>query len=374
MKSLPTKNPEKRRVMLEYGVFEKEVKVFKQLIPKLLKYSGEVTRVVSLWQILLSHRSVPGTAKWAPEYFHLARDDLLVLEDLAIERYQTLPKHIDPTINHITMALRSLAAFHAANIIYERLELRPGGGTIGDTHDSMLFETSYGRDNPWCMTGIRALKAVALHKTKYGFGSSYERTIEEKFIVEICRIFEHLESDDSTIPRVCCHRDLWKNNLMYRFDDGENDLAKPAHCLLIDFQICRYLPLTVDVIICILLPSRDHSNVDECLTFYYGQLASELLKHDVKLANLMSWSAFELSCQSYKLLPLIQQGMFWSLTNLPEGVLPHLLATDEREYIKICNEHRDDIVLDYMERDGYYRDCMIETVERLIEYLFVERK
>lgn len=283
-----------------------------------------------------------------------------------------LPKHVDPTINHITMALRSLAAFHAASIIYERLELRPGGTTIGDTHEAMLFETSYGQDNPWCMTGIRALKTVALHKTKYGFGSSYERAIEEEFIEKICRIFDRLESPDSTIPRVCCHRDSWKNNLMYRFENG--NLDKPEHCLLLDFQICRYLPLTLDVMICILLSSRDHSNLNKCLTFYYNQLASELLKHDVKLDDLMPWSDFEVSCESFKLFPLMQQGMFWSLTRLPEGVIPSLLETNESEYMKICNEHRDDIVLDYMERDEFYRECMIETVERLIEYLFVEQK
>lgn len=271
------------------------------------------------------------------------------------------------------MALRSLAAFHAANIIYERLELRPKGSTIGDAHKDVLFESSYAPDNPWCMTGIRALKTVALHKTKYGFGSSYERVVEEEFMGKVCEIFELLESPtDSVIPRVCCHRDLWKNNLMYQCESGDFDI--PSHCLLIDFQICRYLPLTLDVIICILLPSRYHSNVDECLRFYYKQLESELLLHDVKIENLLTWHDFEVSCERFKLFPLVQQGMFWSLTNLPENFLINLLASDEQKYISICNENRDELVVEIMETDEYYRTTMTETVERLIEYLFVDGK
>lgn len=284
--------------------------------------------------------------------------------------YQTLPKQVDPNINHIKMALTSLAAFHASNIIYERLELRPKGSSIGDMHKDMLFESSYAIDNPWCMTGVRALKTVALHKTKYGIGSCYEQVIEENFFVKACEIFKRLDSIESPIPRVCCHRDLWKNNLMYQFTN--DDFDKPSHCLLIDYQICRYLPLTVDVIICILLPSRDHSNADECLRFYFEALSSELKLRNINIKDLMSWNDFLASCENFKLLPLLQQGLFWSLTNLPDGVLSNLLANNEREYIKICNEDRSQIVLEFMEKDEYYRETMVETVERLIEYLFVD--
>lgn len=295
----------------------------------------------------------------------------MVFEDLKMTSYQTLPKHIDPTIHHIKMALRSLAAFQAANIIYERLELRPEGSSIGSMYKDMLFETSYSKDIAWFMTGIRALKTIALHNTKYGFGSSYEQVVEEKFMEKVCEIFDLLESTDATVPRVCCHRDLWKNNLMYRHD---NDNGEPSHCLLVDFQICRYLPLTLDVIICILLSSRDHSNADECLKFYYEQLAGELRQHDVDIAEIVSWKDFEVSCKRFKLVPLIQQAIFWSLTNLPEKFLVDLLENNEAEYMKICLENRDDIALEFMAKDDFYRETMTESVERLIEYLFVDGK
>jgi hypothetical protein len=307
------------------------------------------------------------SSKWAATCY-LSRDDLLVFEDLKMSSYQTIPKHIDLNIHHVKVALRSLAAFQAANIIYERLELRPEGSSIGEKYGDMLFETSYSSDNPWCMTGIRALKAVALHKTKYGFGSNYGQIIEEKFIDKVSEMFNLLDLPETDIPRVCCHRDLWKNNLMFRLSN-END--EPQHCLLVDFQICRYLPLTLDVMICILLPSRDHSITDDCLKFYYEQLGMELKQHDVDIEEILRWNVFETSCKKFKLIPLVQQAIFWSLTNLPEQYIIDLLENDEAKYVKMVMEHRDDVVLEFMEKDDFYRKTMTETVERLIEYLFI---
>lgn len=282
-------------------------------------------------------------------------------------------KDIDPTINHLKIALHALASFHASNIIYERLELRPRGLTIGEAYKDMLFETSYDPQNPWCMTGIRTLKAVALHKTKYGYGSIYEEAIENNFMERACKIFDLIESmATSNIPKVCCHRDIWKNNLMIKFDS--DDMHKPLHCLLVDFQISRYLPLSCDAIICMMLPSRDHSNVDNCKRFYYDQLANELMKHNVNIESIMLWEDFAASCENYKLLPLMMQPMFWSLAHLPIDYIVNLLATNEAEYMKICNENRDDVALKFIEHDDYYRETMIESVERLIEYLFVDEK
>ena len=39
IKSLPTSNEEKRRILTQWGIFRKEVMIFKHLIPKLVKYS-----------------------------------------------------------------------------------------------------------------------------------------------------------------------------------------------------------------------------------------------------------------------------------------------------------------------------------------------
>ncbi|CAO1424018.1 unnamed protein product [Diamesa hyperborea] len=314
-----------------------------------------------------------GDVKWCPECY-FSRDDLMVFEDLKLEDYQILPMHYNLSMLHIHEALKSLAVFHATNIIYEQTVLKPQGKTIGDEFKTMLFETSYGYDNPWNMTGIRSLKTVALKKTKYGTDIKYKQLIEEHFINKVCNIFQLLENPQVNVPSVVCHRDLWKNNLMYKFaktSDGNVDLNKPQHCILIDFQIARYLPITLDVIICILLPSRNYLHENLSIKYYYEQLSIELQKHNINIEDLITLDKFHEGCKYFKLLPLVMQPMFYSLTNLPTDYIISLLETDESKNMKICNEFRDDVILEFMEKDQFYQDTMIESVERLIEHLFV---
>ncbi|KAL7020235.1 hypothetical protein ACKWTF_011427 [Chironomus riparius] len=351
IKSLPTSNEEKRRILTQWGIFRKEVMIFEHLIPKLVKYSSK---------------------KWSP-HCYLARDGIMVFENLELTDYRTLPRHIDPSINHIKMALRTLALFQASSIIYERLELRPNGEmSIGDAYKDMLFQTSYSDDNPWCMTSMRAVKTVALHYTKYGIGSSFENAIQMEFMIRAKKIFEILDSPMPKIPYVLCHRDLWRNNLMYRFDN--NDFNVPLDCILIDFQIARYYPLALDVIICIMLPSIEitSTNIDECIKFYYDQFSCELMQHNVNIENLMSLHDFEDACEKFKLMPLLMQPMFCSLANLPVEYIPNLLKTDEEKYVMLSHKDRDPVIFEFMDTDEYYRSTMVKTTERLIEYLFAD--
>lgn len=279
---------------------------------------------------------------------------------------------MDLSIDHIKCALHSLASFHAANIAYERFELEPRRRTIGAEHADAMFETSYTNDNPWCMTGIRSLKVAALRSKKYGMGSCYEKVIRDGFVERVSKVFELIENPSiaaRSVPWVCCHRDLWKNNLMYQFDDEEDDFSSPLGCLLVDYQICRYLPLPLDVIICILLPSRDHSILDECLNCYYEALRDQLHRLEVHIDDVMTFEVFVASCKYFQLFPLMQQGIFTTLTSLPEEYCLDLIKNDEAKYMDICLVNRDELVNEFMDKSEYYRTTLMDSVERLIEFV-----
>jgi hypothetical protein len=294
-----------------------------------------------------------------------------VLENLELTNFKTLPEHITLNITHTKVALKSLAAFQASSLLYEHFELRPRGATVGSEYEDILFETSFTPDNLWCSTGIRTVRTVALHHTKYGKGSPYFELIEAEFNERIQKVFEILNQDMPNVPSVLCHRDLWRNNLM--FNCGEDSTSPPLDCQLIDFQIARYLPIALDVIICILLPSTEPFSpalIDECIKFHYEQLSDELKRHDVKIENIMSLRDFEVACEHFRLMPLLMQPMFFSLVHLPASYIVNLLRTNEEEYMRISLHHRCDVVLEFMERDEFYRRTMTQSVERLIEYLF----
>lgn len=295
------------------------------------------------------------------------------MEDLKLMRFKTLPRHVELNINHIKKALHSLASYHSANIAYERIELQPLRRTIGEEHADAMFETSYQSDNAWCLTGIRSLKVAALRSKKYGVGSPFEEFIRDEFIERVCKVFDLIENPSvpDNIPWVCCHRDLWRNNLMYQFDDSsDNDLSSPLSCLLVDYQICRYLPLPLDVIICILLPTQDHSILDECLNFYYEQLRDQLQQcSDININDVMSFNVFVENCKYFQLFPLMQQGIFRTLTSLPEEYWGNLIREDEAKYMRYCLEDRDELVNEFMDKSESYRTSLIQSVERLVEFV-----
>jgi len=149
-------------------------------------------------------------------------------------------------------------------------------------------------------------------------------------------------------------------------------LPNAADCLLVDFQIATYHALTIDAMICIWLPPSGHLNAVECMQFYYNQLALELQPFDIALGSIMPWNDFVVGCKQAQPLVLLMQPLLWSLTHLPDGFLHALLASNEAEYIKICREDRAPVMLDFIDSNAFYRDTMMESIERLIEHLFVD--
>lgn len=87
--------------------------------------------------------------RWYP-YLYLARDDLLVLDDLSQSKYQMLPFRYTFQKLHVEETLKALVRFHASSIWYEET----GGGIIGDEFKDILFETSL-CDIPWCHSGLK---------------------------------------------------------------------------------------------------------------------------------------------------------------------------------------------------------------------------
>lgn len=129
MKSLPTHDLKQRKMLIETGIFKKEVTLYQNLLPRLSDLSRE-------------------NSSWCPKAF-LHRNDLLVLEDLALKGYKILPSHQAFEQTHVKMTLKSLASFHSSSIVYEK-----NGKSILDEFAETLFETSV--DNiSWYHSGLK---------------------------------------------------------------------------------------------------------------------------------------------------------------------------------------------------------------------------
>ena len=135
MKNLPIKDLKQRKMLVETGIFRKEVKLYENLLPT------------------LSQLSLRANGKsWCPSVY-LTRDDLLVLENLALNGYKILPIQEDFKQTHVEVLLESLASFHCSSIAYEQI-LLGGEETIGDVYEKTLFETSVA-DISWYHAGLK---------------------------------------------------------------------------------------------------------------------------------------------------------------------------------------------------------------------------
>lgn len=208
-----------------------------------------------------------------------------------------------------------------------------------------------------------------MHESCYGIRSEHEDFVRDEFYEKVNRIYELMENQKTIIPKALCHRDLWRNNFMFRYND--RNMAE-ADCILLDFQNCRYLSITVDVIMCIFLnssPKHRRKYTDEYLLCYFEQLKMEFQREGLEIDSIFSWLDFLASYEELQLLGLVCRAVYSTLADVSPTIFRKMNAKDELKYQYIMLENRDSFVLEHMQRDEMYRDSMIAKVEELVEFI-----
>lgn len=326
LKSLPIFNLRKRKFLERAGIFKKEV----DLYGLLEQFSGE----------------------WKPRCY-LARNDLIVLEDLSLKGFQTAPDRFEFNQAHVKLVLEVLASLHGSSMNFEV----KSGESIAEKYKNCLFEVSALRDNTWFVTGLKCLVSVAAEATKYSYALQTEEA-RGGFFEKLLEVTDHVQTQDFSSNKAICHRDIWNKNLMF-YPNSEN----PEKCVLIDFQIAGYLPPGTDLMMALVMLQRRadrEMHFEENLQLYYAKLGAHLTHLKLTKVQLKS------QCTYFHRLALVLKGIFLTMTHLPPGEMNKIHA-DEAEYHRFICENRAPIVLKYLRQDKCLRDLMVETVEELFE-------
>lgn len=176
---------------------------------------------------------------------------------------------------------------------------------------------------------------------------------------------------------VLCHRDLWQSNLVFKFernvDDDKIDCSKPIECVLIDYQICRYLPPIVDVIGLISVSTRlAHRKkfYPRYLRYYYDAFTRELGKFNIDPSNVLRWEEFLRSAKELEMLPLVINCCCRPLTTLSSEILLSLRSENPERYMRTMTVNRHEFILEYMEKDAEYKEIVMESYGELLDCLF----
>lgn len=354
--------------------FLKTLPIFNQIKRKYIEKQGFFFKEATLYQeIFCDMPDVIENIRWRPQCY-LTRQDLLVLQDISLESFTNAPPRFNFERSHVQLVLESLAVLHALSI---KVEVERGIN-LGEKYSSTgLFEVSVSPDNIWFSVGLKTLEAVAINATKYS--EIHKEKITSCFLKKLHAVFDLTKNIPSKFYSTICHRDVWNNNLMFQFEtneDGTPDYWRPRTCILIDFQISRYMPPGADVLMCLVMLQR---RIVRCKDYqsnlkYYFTIFSQLL--DAFNIDVNKYVSFELlveSCQYYRLLALILKGIFLTMTHLPEGEMDKI-HNDAEEYHRFVTVDRNDYVLRYIREDKVFSDWMVETVEELIEITLFEEE
>lgn len=179
-----------------YNVHEKEMEIFQKVLPefrKILKSAGEIKSVF-------------------PRAIAVDRlNGVLVLEDLSLKRFKMADRKVGLDLQHMKLALESLARFHAPSIIL--LDKYP---KIFDKFDIGMFSRKTSAFHNFFCGNMNALTAEVSTWKDFEVYAQKLETLKENVLENSYNVFDNEPGE----MKVLAHGDFWLNNVMFQYRNG----------------------------------------------------------------------------------------------------------------------------------------------------------
>lgn len=218
--------------------------------------------------------------------------------------------------------------------------------------------------------GIKAI--IPLTPSYHRYSGKYSNELFDELVLPIYDMVK----PSSKYRNVVCHQDLWAGNIMFKFaqNDGTDDLSKPLNCVLMDYQFVRYLPPVADVLMFILMTTRLDSRrkyLSCYYRYYYDCLCTELEQRGLVANDILSWNDFQSSCEDLKLFPMVFNCVALPFTFFPNEIQMKIKSSGSEEFQSMREINHHDYIIQYMEEDEEFKEVVLESIEELMETLFV---
>ncbi|XP_043476902.1 uncharacterized protein LOC122507943 [Leptopilina heterotoma] len=285
LKIVPNSEKQKNFVK-QSSVFNNEIILYENLFPQ-MKFEG------------------------IPKFILGLKDNFILLEEMTVRNFQMLDKLKTFNLNFCQIALTALAEFHAKSILFERRE----------SIVKFLNEKNCNLHSP------ESLMSGALKTNINGvchiidFIISIEKCEKQWKLVKKClkNEAEQYYKRNFVEKKVLCHTDLWSNNILFQLDDNRN----PINCCLVDFQLCRYAPPALDVLIFLYFTTTKElkkKHFEELIDFYYDELKKNLEKEDVDIQGILPLLEFKKTIKQLKLMAMTAVIAYMSIDLLTTNV------------------------------------------------------
>lgn len=265
---------------------------------------------------------------------------------------------------HVLTVTASIARFHAsyADFATRKSVNRQCPYNFLDEYGHLMEEPTF-CDSSW-LRACGRLSADLLHKFSEKYNKDNIPDLEEKLTKLYVESSNNFRAYNDTL-NVLIHKDLWVNNIMFKYADGV-----PINALLIDFQCLRYGPPAFDLnMFTYLTTSRNfrEQNEGEVFKHYYSVFTESLgdaTKRRLKELG-YSYDEFLLWCEKSRMFGMV----------LAIGIFPYVLMSpvaasryfDDPLTFDRYLEDRSEPVIEYCGQCPVYRDRQVDAIEEFVE-------
>ncbi|XP_065075770.1 uncharacterized protein LOC135699433 [Ochlerotatus camptorhynchus] len=338
VKALPQRNPCLVEYLESIGTFRKEITLFEEVLPRIQK-------------------AVDGR-NFVAKVFLTRGNGLIVMENLKVGGYDIVTGNnglLDGF--QLRKAMDALASLHAGSMILEKqegkslMELFPGvldENAWIDCENSVRWKDVENVIYFWC----EVVKFSEKNPTRLSvILSDLPKTIR--------RIYEYVKPS-SQFRNALCHGDLWNNNLMFRSLAGIVD-----DCILVDFQMSRYVPPAYDLNLLIGLSTfrifrKQH--FEALVMDYFVSLRKLLAPHEIDVPR----EAFMESCKFYRSPGIIHTCLISPEVLLPQSYLQQVVSQPDTS-CGFMPKSKVSICLKAFQVDIPYRNRLLDMLDELID-------
>lgn len=243
----------------EYKIFDREMKIYERILPKLSFYLQNITNA--------------NEKTFADTVFVDFENQAMLLEDLSLKKFVTGDRIAKLDFEHAKLVLKKLAYMHAASALME--EQFPGTFSGYDRG----FFNKY--TNTFSNMFVGNLKVLTNCVAKWGKNFEYYRAKLEKLQEHIMDF--GLESFTPKKEDFNCfvHGDIWTPNVMFTYGTNKS----PLQAVLIDFQFAFWGSPTIDLHYFINSSCKDdlrYEREEEVVQYYFYNLKDTLKKLNFK--------------------------------------------------------------------------------------------
>ncbi|XP_053660980.1 uncharacterized protein LOC128709968 [Anopheles marshallii] len=236
------------------NVFPKEMAVYTEILPAFEQLYRDQGVEVTFGPRCLKHCTDP--------------TDIIVMEDLKDRNFQMAVRQKGLDLEHCHTLLRRLAQFHAASAVhYER----------NGPYDAKFKEGMYSEKNRAMFEQFQAQHDVFMYETMCTWPNNGKLYAElmKRWGMEMFDALLRITKPDPAKFNVLNHGDIWCNNMMFQYDDGE----KIKEITLVDFQMCMWSSPVVDLHYFIFSSVRANlklRQLDHLICYYFQHLTENL--------------------------------------------------------------------------------------------------